>query len=81
MAQKIRRRGRATKVDVFNQQIGSDDCFFAWCAAQYGCVIANAGNKRMSRNPGALPQGLDEIEFAFSGTVLVGTLFLFVSHP
>ena len=32
-------------------------------------------------SPGALPQGIDEIEFAFGGTVVVGTLFLFVSHP
>ena len=81
MAQKVRRRGVATEVDVFNKQIGSDDGFFSWCAAQDGSVITNTCNKRMSRKSGALPKSIDEIEFAFGRTVVVGTLFLFVSHP
>ena len=62
MSQKIRRCGRTTKVDVFNQQIGSDDGFFTGCVAQDGSVITNARNQRMSGGPGALPQGIDHTE-------------------
>src|SRR5690349_138139 len=81
MAQQVRRRGRASKVDVFNQQVGGDDSLLAGCAAQDCRVITNACYKRLTRSPGTLPKSFDEIEFAFCGTVVVGTLFLFVSHP
>ena len=45
MAQQVRRCGRATKVDIFNQQIGSDDCFFAGVAAKDGGVVTDACNE------------------------------------
>src|SRR6185369_5048802 len=81
VAQQVRRYGRATKVDVFNQQIGSDDGISTGRAAHDSSVVANTCDKRISRCPGTSPQGIDKIEFAFGGTVVVGTLFLFVSHP
>ena len=54
MAQQVRRRGRATKVDVFNQQIGSDDCFFARRAAKDSGVVSDACNDRLSGDADAL---------------------------
>ncbi len=46
MAQEVRRRGGAAKVDVFDKQIGGDDCFFAGCAAKDCGVVADARDKR-----------------------------------
>ena len=45
MAQKIRRCGCATKVDVFNEQIGGDDSFFAGGAAKDRGIVSDAGYK------------------------------------
>ena len=46
MAQQVRWRGGASKVDVFNEQIGSDDGFFAGCAAKDRSIVSDASNKR-----------------------------------
>jgi hypothetical protein len=42
MAQEVWRCGGAAKVDVFNQQVGSDHRFFAGSAAKDGCVVADS---------------------------------------
>jgi hypothetical protein len=66
VAQQVRRCGRAAKVYIFNQQIGSDDSFFAG-----GVLRKTAASSPMpatsdwSGRSGALPQRIDEIEFAF----------------
>ena len=46
MAQEVRRRGGATKVDVFNEQVSGDDCFFTRGAAKHCGIVADARDER-----------------------------------
>ena len=68
MAQKIWRCRGASKVDIFNQQVGGDYRLFAGAAAKDGGVVTDACDQRFvleRRRRYALPQRLDEIKFAF----------------
>ena len=46
MAQEIRRRGGATKIDVFNKQVSGDDGIFACSAPKHRGIVADARYKR-----------------------------------
>ena len=61
MAQKERRGCRASKVDVFDQQIGGDDSFFSRARLKDGRVISDAGDRRGSGR--AFSQRTDKLEF------------------
>jgi hypothetical protein len=48
VAQQVRRRRRATKVDVFNEQINADDGFFIRVAAKDSRVVSDTGDGGLS---------------------------------
>ena len=45
MAQKVRRRGGAAKIDVFNEQVSGDDCVFTRGAAKHCGIVADPRDK------------------------------------
>jgi hypothetical protein len=90
MAEERWRCRCATKVDVFNQQIGRDGSFFSGATPKDSGIVADACDQRFTperRRCDALSQRSDEIKFAFGGTTLGvpqggrGGLFVLVFHP
>jgi hypothetical protein len=61
VAQEVGGRSRAAKVDIFDQQISRDDCFFAGSDLKDCGIVSDADYRG---NCGAFSQRLNEIKFA-----------------
>jgi hypothetical protein len=46
MAQEVRGRGGATKIDVLDEQVSGDDCVFTRGAAKHCGIVADARDER-----------------------------------